>query len=118
MQPIVVGGLPEGLHEKWVVYRSTAFSAKELTLEPGGHAVVRDAAAYGCIVVQGRGTFGTWAVESPTLIRFGQPTSDEYFVSEAAARSGVLLSNLSETETLVMLKHFGPENPETPLSSR
>ena len=118
MQPVVIDDLPEGLHEKWIVYRSTAFSAKELTLEPGAHAVVRDAAAYGCIVVQGRGTLGAWAVESPTLIHFGQLTSDEYFVSEQTARSGVLMSNLSETETLVVLKHFGPENPDTPPSSR
>ena len=56
-----------------------------------------------------------WTAESPTLIRFGQVTADEYFVSEQAALRGVLLTNLSETEPLVMLKHFGPENPETPL---
>jgi hypothetical protein len=115
MSPISLDGGPEGLEEKWVVYRSAGFSAKELTLAPGAEAVVRDAAAYGCIVTQGRGTFGRWTVESPTLVRFGQLTADEYFVSEPAALEGVLLRNLSETEPLVMLKHFGPENPETPL---
>jgi hypothetical protein len=59
--------------------------------------------------------FGAWTVESPTLVRFGDLTSDEFFVSEEAAKGGVALRNLSETEPLVMLKHFGPENPETPL---
>ena len=115
MLPISLDDGPEGLHEKWVVYLSTGFSAKELTLAPGAEAVVTDAAAYGCIVTQGRGVFGTWTVESPTLVRFGELTSDEFFVSEEAAKGGVLLGNLSETEPLVMLKHFGPENPETPL---
>lgn len=116
MPPIEVDQLDEGLTEQWVVYRSTAFSAKELTLAPGGQAVVRDAAAYGCIVTQGRGTLGPWAAESPTLVRFGEPTADEYFVSEQAARAGVTMRNLSENEPLVVLKHFGPENPETPRS--
>ncbi len=115
MSPIGVHDGPEGLDERWVVYLSTGFSAKELTLAPGTEVVVRDAAAYGCIVTQGRGTFGAWTVESPTLVRFGQLTSDEYFVSEEAARGGVLMKNLSETEPLVMLKHFGPENPDVPV---
>ncbi len=115
MAPISVPDGPEGLDERWVVYLSRGFSAKELTLAPRAEALVRDAAAYGCIVTQGRGTLGAWTVESPTLVRFGQLTADEYFVSEEAARGGVLVKNLSETEPLVMLKHFGPENPEVPL---
>lgn len=114
MPPIEVRQLELGLRERWVVYKSRAFSAKELTLEPGARAVVRDAAAYGCIVTQGRGTLGPWPVESPTLIRFGQATADEYFVSEDAARTGIVMTNLSGTEPLVLLKHFGPENPEAP----
>jgi hypothetical protein len=44
-------------------------------------------------------------------------TSDEYFVSEHAARADIMMKNLSETEPLVVLKHFGPENPETPPSN-
>jgi hypothetical protein len=115
MAPLTVVGTPDGLTERWVVYRSTAFSAKELTLAAGAQAVVRDAAAYGCIAVQGRGTFGPWAMETPTLVRFGELTADEYFVSDDAARAGVPIRNVSETEPLVILKHFGPENPEAPL---
>jgi len=63
-------------------------------------------------VVQGHGRMGTWDVESPALIRFGELSSDEFFVTEEAARAGVAISNPSRTEPLVMLKHFGPENPD------
>jgi hypothetical protein len=115
MRPIAVEGTPDGLTERWVVYRSRAFSAKELTLAPGAEVLVQDAAAYGCIAVQGRGTFGSWAIETPTLVRFGDLTTDEYFVSEGTAQAGVLIKNVSETEPLVILKHFGPDNPETPV---
>jgi hypothetical protein len=98
--------------EKWVVYRSDAFSATELTVFPGESVTVTDNAAYGTIVVQGRGSFGGWAVESPTLIRYGELTNDEHFVSERAAREGVKIINESMVEPLVILKHFGPGNPD------
>ena len=114
MRPKLVRSLEEmtGYIEKWVCYRSDAFSAKELTVLPGQTVTVKDEAAYGLIVVQGHGTFGSWQVESPALIRYGQLTSDEFYVSEAAARDGVLIQNPSATDSLVILKHFGPKNPE------
>ena len=55
-------------------------------------------------------------METPTLIRYGQLTSDEFFVSEQAAKAGVRITNSSGTEPLVMLKHFGPNNPENLLA--
>ena len=73
---------------------------------------IRDAAAYGCIVLQGHGTMGAWDIESPALIRFGQLTHDEFFVSESAAKEGVVITNPSKTDPIVMLKHFGPGNPD------
>ena len=36
MRPIIVEGTPDGVAERWVVYRSRAFSGKELTLATGG----------------------------------------------------------------------------------
>lgn len=102
----------DGHVERWVVYRSDAFSAKELTVLPGATAVVKDSAAYGCIAVQGHGTLGRWPLETATMIRYGSLTSDEYFVSEAAAGEGVTLTNQSLVEPLVLLKHFGPGNPD------
>ena len=49
-------------------------------------ATIRDSAAYGLIVLQGHGTLGAWEIETPSLIRYGQLTQDEFFVSEDAAK--------------------------------
>jgi hypothetical protein len=78
---------------------------------------VKDAGAYGMIMMQGHGTMGAWDIETPSLIRFGQLTHDEYFVSEAAAQEGVKITNPSKTDPIVMLKHFGPENPDLALGT-
>jgi hypothetical protein len=51
-------------------------------------------------------------IETPVMIRFGQLTSDEFFVSEEAAVEGVQITNASETDDIVMLKHFGPDNAD------
>ncbi len=104
----------EGWEASWVCWRSPHASAQELTVLPGASVTIRDAAAYGCIFMQGRGRFGGFDAETPTLIRFGAPTCDEFFVSEAAATAGVRIVNPSMTEPLVMLKHYGPGNPELP----
>ena len=116
MLPIPVRPLEEmnqdGYIENWVCYKSDAFSAKELTILPDTTATIRDAAAYGIIMMQGHGIMGVWDIETPALIRFGQLTQDEYFVSEQAAGEGVKITNQSRTDPLVMLKHFGPGNPD------
>jgi hypothetical protein len=106
-----------GYIDNWICYKSTAFSAKELTVLPGSTATIKDNAAYGCIVLQGHGKMGAWDIESPSLIRFGQLTADEFFVSEAAAKEGVVISNPSKTDPIVMLKHFGPDNPDLKLGA-
>jgi hypothetical protein len=56
---------------------------------------------------------GVHDVETPSMIRFGQMTKDEVFVTAAAAKAGVTITNLSDKEPLVMLKHFGPGNPDS-----
>lgn len=101
-----------GYSEKWVCYKSTAFSAKELTVFPGQTVTITDAAAYGLIMMQGYGKMNDWTIETPALIRYGQLTNDEFFVSEEAAKRGVTIQNLSQTDPIVMLKHFGPDNPD------
>ncbi|HUQ90441.1 MAG TPA: hypothetical protein VM120_02090 [Bryobacteraceae bacterium] len=98
----------EGYSEQWVVYSTAYYSAKELTVYPGRSVTVADDAAYGVIVVQGWGSLGKLEVETPTLIRYGQMTKDELFVSADAAARGVKVTNRSDRENLVMLKHFGP----------
>ena len=102
----------DGYLENWICYNSEAYSAKELTVLPGATVTIKDAAAYGMILMQGHGRMGVWDIDTPTLIRFGQLTHDEFFVSEQAARDGVKITNPSLSDPLVMLKHFGPENPD------
>ena len=98
----------QGYEESHIVHNSDWFSAKELTVLPGRTAVVKDEGPYGAIVVQGKGRMGALAVDSPALIRFGQMTQDEVFVTGDAAAEGVTVTNTSDTDPLVMLKHFGP----------
>ncbi|MDB5240884.1 MAG: hypothetical protein JWP57_1509, partial [Spirosoma sp.] len=105
----------EGYVENWVCYKSDAFSAKELTVMPGTTVTIKDSAAYGLIVMQGHGKLGVWDIETPALIRYGQLTNDEFFVSEKAAMEGVTIVNPSTTDPIVILKHFGPNNPDLTL---
>jgi hypothetical protein len=73
---------------------------------------ITDQDAYGALFVQGGGTFGGYGAQAATVIRFGQLSQDEFFVSEAAARAGVTITNRSTTDDVVILKHFGPGNLE------
>jgi hypothetical protein len=119
MQPKPVKALEEmqaeGYRENWVCYKSDSFSAKELTVLPGITVTIKDSAAYGLIIMQGRGKMGVWEIETPALIRYGQLTNDEFFVTEKAAMEGVTIVNTSSTDPIVILKHFGPGNPDLPL---
>lgn len=101
--------------EKWIVYANEYFSAKELTVQPGQTVTVKDGAAYGCIILQGHGKFGVYDAEASVMLRYGQASNDEYFVSEAAAKEGVVISNHSQFQPLVILKHFGPNHPDVPV---
>ena len=98
--------------EKWVAYANDYIAAKELTVQPGQKVVVSDGAAYGCIIIQGHGRFGAYDAEASVMLRFGQPSNDEFFVSEAAAKQGVVIENRSRIQPMVILKHFGPNHPD------
>jgi hypothetical protein len=104
----------DGYVDEWICYKCQQASAKRLTVLPGKTAVIKDAAAYGLTCIQGHGKFGVWDLEAPTLIRYGQTTNDEFFVTEKAAKDGVKVTNLSNSEDIVILKHFA-ENPELPM---
>jgi len=120
LQPIPVADTAsEGYVDRWVVYGKVdgrqLFSAKELTVQPGARCTIRDNGAYGLIVTQGHGRIGKLRVDCPALIRFGQLTEDEVFVSYKAARAGVLFENHSDRDPLVSLRYFGPDtNPDAP----
>jgi hypothetical protein len=105
-RPPIVASENDAYVEKWIAYGNDYISAKELTVFPGQTVSIVDKAAYGCIFVQGHGKFGAYDAETPALIRFGQQTADEYFVSEKAAQEGVVICNPSEYDPIVILKHF------------
>jgi hypothetical protein len=104
--------------DRWIVYGKVGgeelFSAKELTINPGASVTIKDNGAYGLIAVQGMGTIGKHALQTPAMIRYGELTEDEYFVSHEAAREGVSYKNTG-SEPLVTLRYFGPDtNPNAP----
>ena len=115
MKPIPVKPAQEmkaqGYIEEWICYKCKDACAKRLTILPGKTVTIKDSAAYGIICLQGFGKFGVWALETPALIRYGDLTNDEFFVTEKAAREGVTITNLSATDDIVILKHFA-ENPD------
>src|SRR6201993_1601978 len=113
--PVPVRAIAEmeeaGYREMWITYGGPYYSAKELTILPRRTVTIKDAAAYGLILTQGYGTFGKVQVSTPSMIRFGELTQDELFVTAAAAREGIQIANPSSADPLVILKHFAPGNP-------
>ena len=105
-RPPLPAGAGKGWDEKWITYGNPYVAAKELTVQPGATATIKDAGAYGCIAIQGHGTFGGQQTEAATMLRYGQTSADEFFVSAPAARKGVKVENHSLCEPLVILKHF------------
>jgi hypothetical protein len=102
----------QGYRELWITYGTPHYSAKELTVLPKRSVTIKDGAAYGVILTQGHGLVARQSVGTPSMIRFGEMSEDEFFVTAAAAEEGVLIENLSPSDPLVMLKHFGPGNPD------
>jgi hypothetical protein len=114
--PVICASSDERHVEKWVVYASDYIAAKELTILPCQTVTIKDGAAFGCVLLQGHGKFGVYDAEASVMLRFGQASNDEYFVSEAAAKTGVAISNHSQFQPMVILKHFGPNHPDMPKS--
>ena len=105
----------DGYVDQWVTYGTNLFTAKELTIQPGVKMTLKDNGASGLITMQGRGRIGNLPLESPTMIRFGEMTEDEVFISESAAKAGVEIENLAKECPLVLLRYFGPDvNPQSP----
>jgi len=109
--------LPEtqkGLSEKWVAYANEWIAAKEVTVAPGAKIKLADQACYCALVVQGHGTFGVFECEAPGVLRFGEISGDEFFVSEDAAKKGIVVENTSSYEPLIILQNFANNNPAVP----
>jgi hypothetical protein len=111
LEPIVAAQ-GKGWVDKWIVYGRVdgeqLFSAKELTLEPGAKCTIQDPGASGWITVQGKGRMGKLNLQTPAMIRFGQETEDEVFITHEAATRGVEIENTG-SEPLVGLRYFGPD---------
>ena len=95
--------------DKWVCYANPMWRL-ELTILPGQSALIQDDACYGCILVQGHGKFGKYDCEAPTMIRYGDLTSDEFFVMRLRPRRACSLSMRARIDPWSFLKHFGPNN--------
>ena len=119
LEPIAVADTASaGYVDRWIVYGrikgEQLFTAKELTVDPGKSCTIKDGGAYGLIAVQGSGKIGKLVLQTPAMIRYGALTTDEVFVSEAAAKAGVTFVNTGD-EPLVTLRYFGPESqPDAP----
>ncbi|MCH7686883.1 MAG: hypothetical protein IH899_09420 [Planctomycetes bacterium] len=119
LEPIPVAETAsEGWVDRWIVYGKVAgaqlFTAKELTVQPGAKCTIKDGGAYGWITVQGEGRIGSLRLQTPAMIRFGETTEDEVFVSAKAAAEGLVVENTG-TEPLVSLRYFGPNaQPDAP----
>lgn len=96
----------EGYLLEDICYKCPEVGAQRLTVEPGKSVTLRDGMAYGFILLDGYGACGGQRIETPALIRYGQLTRDEFFVTADAARGGVVFHNLSESSPLVLLRHF------------
>src|SRR5688500_3830813 len=113
LEPVTASGGPDaGFEDRWIVYGrisgESLFSAKELTVQPGARATIKDHGCSGLIAVQGQGSIGNLPLRTPVMIRFGEMTEDEVFITQAAAQQGVEVVNAG-AEPLVTLRYFGPE---------
>ncbi|MGL4552526.1 MAG: hypothetical protein ACRC33_15240 [Gemmataceae bacterium] len=119
LEPVnVADTAKEGYQDRWIVYGKVygeqLFTAKELTIDAGKKVTIKDSGAYGLVSVQGMGTINGQPLNTPAMIRYGELTEDEYFVTAEAAKAGVVFENKG-VEPLVTLRYFGPEvNPDAP----
>ncbi|MFK7768497.1 MAG: hypothetical protein AB8B55_14845 [Mariniblastus sp.] len=111
LEPIVANS-GDGWCDRWIVYgtvgKQQLFTARELTVDPGATCVLKDSGASGWITVQGKGRMGKLDLQTPVIIRYGETTEDEVFISHHAATNGVEIENTG-SEPLVGLRYFGPD---------
>lgn len=112
--PVKLTVTQKKLTEKWICYGNEYITAKEVTVASGSTVKLTDKAAYGCVIVQGFGKFGIFDAEAVNMMRVGDLTADEFFVSKKSAGKGVDIVNMSKTEPMVILQHFGPDNAVYP----
>ena len=88
---------------------SQLFSAKELTISsPVQNARCKIPARAAGLPFRGVAASEALDLQTPAMIRFGENTTDEVFISHVAASNGVEIENTG-TEPLVGLRYFGPD---------
>ena len=111
LEPITAAS-GDGWRDDWIVYGTVdgqqLFSSKRLTLAPGAKCTIKDPGASSWITVQGEGRMGKMKLQTPTLIRFGETTDDEVYITHEAATAGVTIENTG-SEPLEGLRYFGPD---------
>ena len=105
-RPPVVIEENDGYVQKQVAYGNDYIAARELTVFPGKTVTVKDGFAYGLIITQGFGKVGNYDCSTACMLRVGGTSQDEFFVSERTATDGLTITNRSDSEPLVMLKHY------------
>lgn len=63
-------------------------SAKELIIHPGEKAIIKDGAAYCCLVTQGYGKLGNYDVEMLFNPCIGKQSSDEFLFLRILLKKG------------------------------
>ncbi|MGB1929590.1 MAG: hypothetical protein ACPIA2_02755 [Mariniblastus sp.] len=110
LEPIVADQGP-GWCDRWIVYGTVdgeqLFTARELTVDPGCKCTLNDPGASSWITVQGKGRLGSLDLQTPVIMRYGELSEDEVFISHHAAVAGVEVEN-NGSEPLVGLRYFGP----------
>ncbi len=117
LEPVVCSQ-GDGSADRWIVYGKVdgeqLFTAKELTVQPGAKCTITDGGAFSWITTQGEGRIGSLKLQTPAMIRFGDMTEDEAFVTAKRAAEGVEFENTG-TDPLVGLRYFGPDaQPDAP----
>jgi len=117
LEPVVCSE-GDGWADRWIVYGKVngeqLFTAKELTVQPGAKCTITDGGAFSWITTQGEGRIGSLKLQTPAMIRFGDMTEDEAFVTAKRAAEGVEFENTG-TDSLVGLRYFGPDaQPDAP----
>ena len=120
LEPIVhSGGDGQGYVDKWVVYGTVdgkqLFSARELTVFPGGSVTIKDDGAYGLIVTQG---VGTDRQDSTSIARTTSASARRPRTRCSSPRSGPRRASTFKntgSEVFVSLRYFGPDvHPNLP----
>jgi hypothetical protein len=114
LKPIAASGDAAGEYvEFWVIYGryggKDIFSAKRLIVQPGAACTIKDTGPHGVFVTNGRGRIGPLGVSATSMVRYGEPTEDEVFVTGPAAAEGVTVENTGSLP-LTLLKFFGPDS--------